>query len=123
MAKREVLGYMPCPECDFERAEIKRQKCGVKLYRYCPECNAQAFARTEAQEKAMRRAIAKTGVPPVVVEAPKPAPAPDPEKPAEPKKAAPKAKAPAPEPKPAPEPAPVVKKSAFSDALGFLGVK
>ena len=111
MAKREVLGHMPCPECDFERAEIKRQKCGAKLYRYCPECNAQAFARTEAQEKAMRRAIAKTGVPPVEVEAPKPAPEPEPKPAPEPKKAAPKAKAPA--PAPAPEPKAPGAKTAF----------
>lgn len=54
---REVLGTMPCPECGHPHAEIKHQKDGERLYRYCPECNVQVFARTERQEAAMRRAI------------------------------------------------------------------
>jgi hypothetical protein len=62
MGKREILGTMHCPECDFTDAEIKAQKCGVKLYRYCPECNAQFFARTSAQEKNMRKFITKTPI-------------------------------------------------------------
>jgi predicted nucleic acid-binding Zn-ribbon protein len=57
MMAREVLGTMPCPECGHPHAEIKHQKGGEKLYRYCPECNVQVFARTERQEAAMRRAI------------------------------------------------------------------
>lgn len=57
MGKREVLGHMPCPGCDHENAEIKAQKCGEKLYLFCPECNLQVFARTEAQAAKMRRAI------------------------------------------------------------------
>jgi len=63
MAKREVLGIIPCPCCDHERAEIKAQKCGEKLYLYCPECNAQVFARTEAQAAKMRRALAPREAP------------------------------------------------------------
>lgn len=87
MAKREVLGLMGCPCCDHDKAEIKLQKCGQKLYLYCPECNVQVFARTPAQEKKMR-AHCKPAEP-------APEPKPEPEKKPEP---APKA-APKPEPK------------------------
>lgn len=50
MAKREVIGLVVCPECDASGAEIKAQKNG-RPYRYCPECNAQYFARDDRQEK------------------------------------------------------------------------
>ena len=120
MAKKDVLGHMPCPECGHPDAEIKMQKCGVKLYRYCPECNVQTFARTPAQEKAMRAAITTppvtgtdTGKPATddggLVKAVKPAPA---------KKAAPPvSEKPATPPEP---PAPPKKPGGLADALSFL---
>lgn len=101
MGKREVLGLVKCPECDFDGAEVKLQKNG-KAYRYCPECDAQFFARTDA---ASDRLLAKTGAKKAPEPEPKPAPAPE-VKPA-----------PEPEPKPAPK---QVKKSGFADALAFL---
>lgn len=113
MAKREVLGKMTCPACDYDEAEIKRQKCGVKLYLHCPDCNVQVFARTEQQEKAFRRAIEKTGVATVKVG--------EPEKPKEEKQAAPeeaKVEAPA---APVAKAKPEQKKSSLADALAFLG--
>lgn len=54
---KNVLGHAPCPGCDNERAEIKAQKCGQKLYLFCPECNLQVFARNPAQEAKFRRAL------------------------------------------------------------------
>lgn len=47
MAKKEIIGLMVCPECGLEGAEVKRQKNGL-LYRYCPDCDAQYFPRTQA---------------------------------------------------------------------------
>lgn len=115
MAKKEVLGHMPCPECGHPEAEVKLQKCGVKLYRYCPECNVQTFARTAAQERAMRAAI--TAPPVTGTDTGKPAPAVEPPAAPPEKKAAP----PAPTKKtpPAP-PAPPKKASGLADALSFL---
>lgn len=135
---REKLGTMPCPECGHPEAEIKRQKCGVKIYRYCPECNAQFFARTPAQEAAMLKIINQNPVTvkeqepenasPPQVSAPAPAQA---QKKAEeapkkaqppvpaPKKAAPKKTAPPP-PVPPENTVPATKKSAFGDALSFM---
>lgn len=45
--KKEILGTMKCPECGHDAAEVKAQKNGLP-YRYCPECDAQYFARTTA---------------------------------------------------------------------------
>jgi predicted nucleic acid-binding Zn-ribbon protein len=45
MAKTKPEGLMDCPECGFHDAEVKLSKSGM-LYRYCPDCNAQYFART-----------------------------------------------------------------------------
>lgn len=55
MAKREVLGTMTCPECGKTGAEVKKQKGGL-LYRWCPECNAQYFPRTEETSERLGRA-------------------------------------------------------------------
>lgn len=57
MAKREVLGLVDCPECGMSGAEVKAQKNGL-AYRWCPECNAQYFPRTE---EASARLLAKVG--------------------------------------------------------------
>lgn len=100
MAKREVLGVMPCPECGHDSAEVKAQKNGL-CYRYCPECNAQYFPRTE---DASNRLLAKVGKTPV---------------PETETKATPEAKT-----VPAKEPAkPAQKGSTFANALELLGVK
>jgi len=118
MAKREVLGKMACPACDFDAAEIKLQKCGVKLYMHCPECNVQIFARTGQQEKAFRRAIEKTGVPPVKVEEPA---KPEEAAPVEVKPAPVKVEKPAAKPAAKPAPAAPAKRGGLADALAFLG--
>ena len=57
MARREIIGTMPCPECGMEGAEVKWQKSGL-AYRWCPECNAQYFTRTK---EASDRLLAKVG--------------------------------------------------------------
>ena len=98
MARAPALGHMACPDCGFPDAEIRMQKSGERLYRYCPECNAQFFARTPAQEKAMRERIA---LPPADLKPVKPAPEPT--------------------EKPQAKPAPAVKKPApLADALAFM---
>ena len=85
---REVLGTVACPECGFSEAQVKTAKSGFH-YRYCPDCNAQFFARTpEASARLAAKAGAGTGTgrpaaPPEVPAAPvrgteKPAPAPRP---------------------------------------------
>lgn len=60
---REKLGECVCPECGFTGAEIKKQKSGL-AYRWCPECNAQYFARCEATSG---RLLAKCGAKPAEV--------------------------------------------------------
>lgn len=46
MASR-MIGRASCPECGFKAAHVKEsEKC---LYRYCPECNSQHYAKSERQ--------------------------------------------------------------------------
>lgn len=62
MAKREALGHMHCHECDFPDAEIKPQSKNPELlYRWCPECNAQYFARTPEATARLRAKIRTPG--------------------------------------------------------------
>lgn len=78
MAKTPALATCKCTECDFPDAEIKASKNGL-LYRWCPDCNVQVFARTPQQERAMRRIVeAKGAAPAETPPAPKPAPTPAP---------------------------------------------
>lgn len=43
-----MVGRTKCPECDFESAHVKRsEKC---LYRFCPECGSQHYAKSKRQE-------------------------------------------------------------------------
>lgn len=42
-----MIGRAACPECGFESAHVKQsERC---IYRWCPECGAQHYARTERQ--------------------------------------------------------------------------
>ena len=61
-----IIGRAACPECDFASAHIKQSdKC---LFRYCPECHTQTFAKTEAQQERMRAKMRPVvAVAPVVV--------------------------------------------------------
>lgn len=46
MASR-MIGRTACPECGFKAAHVKEsEKC---LYRYCPDCNSQHYAKSERQ--------------------------------------------------------------------------
>lgn len=46
MASR-MIGRATCPECGFHAAHVKEtEKC---IHRYCPECNAQYFAKSDRQ--------------------------------------------------------------------------
>lgn len=67
-----ILGRTACPECGNASAHVKQSdKC---LYRYCPECGAQYFAKTPRQVedlKAKTRFIS-AGVPPSPPTEPKP---------------------------------------------------
>lgn len=49
----QMLGRCTCPECGFESAHVKKTegKETAKAYRYCPECGAQYFPRSDRQEK------------------------------------------------------------------------
>ena len=51
MSKGEIIGHMACPDCDFEHAEIKRDK-NEHIYRFCPDCNTQTFTRGEPKRTA-----------------------------------------------------------------------
>lgn len=42
-----MIGRAACPECGFESAHVKQsERC---IYRWCPECGAQHYARNERQ--------------------------------------------------------------------------
>lgn len=46
MASR-MIGRANCPECGFSGAHVKEsEKC---LYRWCPECGSQHYAKTQRQ--------------------------------------------------------------------------
>lgn len=72
MAKKEVVGHMTCPECDFPDAEVKADKNG-NLYRYCPECSAQYMTHGRPHKvenlKARMRGAAPAAPEPVEVPA------------------------------------------------------
>ena len=43
----KMVGRATCPECGFASAHVKEsEKC---LYRYCPECGSQHYARSTRQ--------------------------------------------------------------------------
>lgn len=48
----QMLGRCVCPECGFASAHVKKTvgKETAKAYRYCPECGAQYFTRSNRQE-------------------------------------------------------------------------
>lgn len=47
-----IIGRTGCPECGFENAHVKQsEKC---LFRYCPECGTQTFAKTARQRELMQ---------------------------------------------------------------------
>lgn len=77
---REVLGTMICPECGFEDAEVKRQSNPALAYRWCPECNAQYFARNPETTARLLEKIGHSPVtdtePPAAEKKPEPAPPP-----------------------------------------------
>lgn len=49
----KMLGRCACPECGFNSAHVKitEAKETARAYRYCPECGAQYFPRSNRQEK------------------------------------------------------------------------
>lgn len=49
----KMLGRCACPECAFQSAHVKitEAKETARAYRYCPECGAQYFPRSNRQEK------------------------------------------------------------------------
>jgi hypothetical protein len=73
MARKDAIGHMDCPECGFDRAEVRADKNGG-LYRYCPACSAQYFTRGETtREKNLRakmRPVPVTVTEPVTGRAP-----------------------------------------------------
>jgi len=65
----KMVGRTTCPECGFGAAHVKQsEKC---LYRYCPECGSQHYARSGKQRADL---LAKTRTE-TVAGAPKGAPA------------------------------------------------
>lgn len=58
MARAAPMGRMACPECGFPDAEVREQKTPGLLYRYCPDCSAQFFARTPEASARLRQKIA-----------------------------------------------------------------
>lgn len=57
---REIIGLVDCPECGLSGAQIKLQKSGL-AYRFCPDCAAQFFPRSEAESKRLLSKIPVTG--------------------------------------------------------------
>lgn len=49
----QMLGRCACPECGFKSAHVKKTEAKetARAYRYCPECGAQYFPRSNRQEK------------------------------------------------------------------------
>lgn len=53
-----MIGRAACPECGFPSAHVKQsERC---IYRWCPDCGAQHYARTERQRADL---MAKTRTP------------------------------------------------------------
>lgn len=79
MARKPLIGTMPCPECGFEAAEVRESKGGL-AYRWCPECAVQVFTRDAGQDRRMRQKMTPASIPqpeaPPVVTEPPPVPAP-----------------------------------------------
>jgi hypothetical protein len=45
----KMIGRATCPECGFQSAHVKEsEKC---LYRYCPECGSQHYAKSVRQRE------------------------------------------------------------------------
>lgn len=43
----KMVGRAKCPECGFDSAHVKQsEKC---LYRYCPDCGSQHYAKSPRQ--------------------------------------------------------------------------
>jgi predicted nucleic acid-binding Zn-ribbon protein len=47
-----IIGHTDCPECDGTAQVKQSDKC---LFRYCPDCHTQTFAKTERQQANMRK--------------------------------------------------------------------
>jgi DNA-directed RNA polymerase subunit RPC12/RpoP len=75
MAKK-LLGHCACPECGFADAEIGEDKSG-NPYRYCPDCNAQYFAKADPKRRAALLKMIREAQP-----SPSPAPEKKPDPPA-----------------------------------------
>jgi hypothetical protein len=60
----QMLGRCACPECGFESAHVKKTegKETAKAYRYCPECGAQYFPRSNRQENDLLAKMRTEGV-------------------------------------------------------------
>ena len=49
---KKLIGHCDCPECSNKLAEVKPTKNG-KAYRWCPECLAQYFPKSDAASDAL----------------------------------------------------------------------
>ena len=52
MTKKAAIGHVNCIFCGFD-AEVKTSDKSGLAYVYCPDCNAQSFCRTKAQNDAL----------------------------------------------------------------------
>jgi hypothetical protein len=71
----KMIGRAACPECGFESAHVKEsEKC---LYRYCPECGSQHYAKSQRQRADLTAKTRITAAPTAsTTEEPKAKPAP-----------------------------------------------
>lgn len=62
----QMLGRCACPECGFTSAHVKKTegKETAKAYRYCPECGAQYFPRSNRQENDLLAKMRSEGAKP-----------------------------------------------------------
>lgn len=70
MAKSPAIGLCTCPDCGYEKCEIKRDKNG-DAYRFCPadDCNLQTFTRDpikSARMIAKMKPISEVSAPPAI---------------------------------------------------------
>lgn len=71
-----TIGRVPCPECGASARVQKREGEGKRAYRWCRDCGAQYYPRSDAAEQRLLAAMTAPGDVPPPSPAPEPAPGP-----------------------------------------------
>lgn len=73
--KKELIGHVDCPVCEYIDAQVKEDKNGHSFI-FCPDCAAQTFTRNDFRDKRLRarmRPVTVTVTEPLQAEPPEPA--------------------------------------------------